>query len=77
MGAIKKASAMKYFRNPLWNHYRPRYCVSLLSSRWNQVVPQRSNHRGKSLNFVPFLSVEPTLRPISTSRLKSLRTLHR
>ena len=37
---------MTYFRDPLPDYYRQRWCVSLLSSEWDQVVPHRSNNQG-------------------------------
>ncbi len=37
--------AMIYFRNQLLNHYHRRWPVSLLCSKWEEVVPSRTNHR--------------------------------
>ncbi len=41
--------AVSYFRAQLPENYRHRWSVSLLSSEWNQVVPDRSNHQKNAL----------------------------
>lgn len=40
---------MTYFRKQLPAYYRPRWPVSLLSSKWDQVVPNRTNHQDNTL----------------------------
>ena len=72
--------ALRYFRDPLPDNYRPRWGVLRPCSEWKRVVPPRPKHQQKYYSICSLKTEEKSpqvIRSIRTSRLNDLHHFHR